>query len=1012
MRGVGWFGLLGPLEVRAADRPVRVNGRRQGELLAVLALRANQFVSVEVLVDLLWPDQPPASARRQVQNGVGRLRRTLTAGGLRSEVIETWPGGYLLRAEHSELDTLSFARDVAAGERLAAAGRAADAVTSWRAALRLWRGAPLAGIDNDLVAREARRLQEQRLAVLEKCVELELRLGRAHEVAGELAEVAAEHPLRERLWAALVLALHQDGRGAEALAVYRRARAGFRAELGVEPGPELRAARQVITGTSMVDTAPRPRQLPPDTADFTGRDELVSQLERLFRGRHTGRAVVISAIAGPAGVGKTTLAVHVAHRLLDAYPDGQLYVDLGGGAPAPPVEPGEVLARFLRALGVAGPAIPDGVDERTALYRSRLGDRRILVVLDNAVDEAQVRPLLPGVAGCGVLITSRPRLAAVPGARRITLAVLEPGQATELLGRIAGADRVAAEPSAALEVARLCGFLPLALRIAGARLVRRPDWTIARLGARLGDESVRLSELRYGDLEVRASLAVSYRGLGQRQRRLFHLLGSLTAPDVAGWVCAALLDLPVGDEDEAVAALTDAQLLETVGADATGGQRYRLHDLVRLYARERAALVEPAGELDAALRRALGGWLALVDRAHVALSGGDFATMRGCSPRWTPVTDAHGAAIDADPLAWFEAERAAITAGVRQAADAGWDELCWELAVGAYALFLTRGHYDDWADTHTTALRITLRERNRRGAAAARLGLGILHAYRRDYAEAAPLLDHAVSALREVGNRRELSYALGTAAHVDGMRGRYALAIPRQEESIATHHALGDRVAEVLGLRALGKLLVDFGRPDRARPLLSRAIAMGDHGDRRAHAEAVYTMGQIHLVGNEFDRAEAAFRQMLEICEEIGDLRGEASARYGFGLVRLATGDLDAAEVLLRQALEVNRRLGAAVTDGRIRLALGELYRRRREVETAIGHLEESARIFAADQTPLWQARAQNALGDAFAAQRNHRAARAAWTRAGALFTEVGSHESAEVAGKLDRLPPTPMTNL
>jgi DNA-binding SARP family transcriptional activator len=1005
--GVTWFGVLGPLEVTAGGSPVPVIGRRQRELLAVLLLRANQPVSVDLLVDMIWPDRPPASAHRQVQNGVGRLRRTLTTGGVRPDVIETRPGGYLLRIGADGLDALAFATHVAMGKQ-AAADRLADAVVSLRAALALWRGPPLADIDDHLVAREAHLLDEQRVAVLEDCVELELRLGRHDEVVNELTSLVREHPLRERLWALLMVALYRTGRKAEALAAYRLARSKFVTELGLEPGLELQALEQaILSGAGAIDFVrqeqPRPRQLPPDTVDFTGRDEIVTELDGLFRAGRHGPAVVIAAIAGKAGVGKTTLAVHVAHRVLDVFPDGQLYVNLLGGGQDQRAEPVEVLARFLRALGTAGSAIPDGLEERAELYRSRLGDRQVLVVLDNAVDESQVRPLLPGGAGCGVLVTSRSRMAALPGARPVLLDVLQPAQALELLSRITGAQRIAAETKAACDLIRLCGLLPLALRIVGARLLARPDLTLTGMAARLVDESTRLTELTYGDLEVRASLSVSYRGLGPRARRLFHLLGLLDAPDVAGWVCGAVLDLTADSADELIEALTDAQLLEMPRRDATGRPRYRLHDLVRLYARERASESESPAARTAAIARALGGWLALVQRAHIALSGGDFVTMHGTSVHWKPAVEGLGSVIDEDPLTWYETERLAIVAGVRQAADHGLDELCWELAISSYALFLTRGHYDDWTDTHTRALAATRGAGNRRGMAAVLLGLGALQAYRRNHVEAAELLDASVSALRKLDDPRGLSYALGTAAHVDGMRGRYELAIARHQESIAVYREVGDPLAEIIGLRALGKLLVDIGRLEEARLILDRAMVMGRRGDRRAYAEVLYTLGQLYLASGDTARAELAFRDVLAVSEQIGDPRGAASAWQGFGLVRLAKGALVEAATVLSQALVLNQRLGAVLTEGRIRLSLGEVHRRSGRLDEAEHHLEQAVRIFTASQTPLWHARALSALGDVHLGCGATAAARAAWSRAHALFDEVGSVEAGQLAAKLGR---------
>ncbi|SEH03450.1 DNA-binding transcriptional activator of the SARP family [Nonomuraea solani] len=997
MYAVAWFGVLGPLEVTAAGRPVPVLGRSQRELLGALLLRANALVQVDFLVEDLWPDQPPPTARRQIQNTVGRLRRTLTGGGVPSETLETRPGGYLLRASRDELDLLSFHWHVEEGRRLAGAGRGAEAAARLRAGLALWRGTPLADLDGHFAVARARRLQEDRLAVLEECLALDLRLGRHHEVVGELAALVEEHPLREQPRALLMTALHRTGRTAEALEEYRRARTAFVAELGLEPGPELRELeRSILTGTLDPPPEPseppaaapparrRPRQLPPDIADFTGRQELIGWLEELLADAGDSTAVVVAAIAGPAGVGKTALAVHVAHRLSGTFRDGQLYVDLGGGQ-ARPAEPAEVLARFLRALGAHGSQIPKTLEERTEEYRSAVAGRRMLVVLDNAVDEAQVRPLVPGAPGCSVLVTSRSHLAGLPGARLVELSVLDSAQAVELLARIVSGDRVTPEPEAARELARLCGHLPLALRIAGARLVTRPDWPLSELAGRLTDERRRLDELAYSDLEVRAGLSVSLGRLSARARRLFGLLGHLYAPEFAAWVCAALLDTTAAGAAALIDELTDAQLLQPSG---TGRGRYRLHDLVRLFARETGA-----DDPGPALARAMGGWLALAGRAHIAVSGGDYATLHGGAPRWTSgLPD-----LPDDPLAWYDSERLNLIMAVDQAAAAGLDELCWDLVSSTYTLFLTRGHNDDWEETLKAALACTRRAGNARGTATMLMGLGLLGAYRHDYAEAAVVLEESVRTFRQIGEQQGLVYALGVAAHVDGMIGRYDEAVAFHEEALEAHRASGDLGAEVLLLRSLGQLLVEIGRLERARPHLERALVAGRGGDRRVHAEVLYWLGQLHLGAGEVDQAESDFKEMLAIAEDLADPREEAEARYGLGLVRLHTGALGAASGLFRQAMELNRPLGEPLTDGRIRTALALVHHRRREFRQAIGYLTEAIRIFDAIDTPLWQARSYRALGDVHAARGDRPAADAARARARDLFTRVGSPEATEV---------------
>jgi transcriptional regulator with XRE-family HTH domain len=447
--------------------------------------------------------------------------------------------------------------------------------------------------------------------------------------------------------------------------------------LAGRPRDQFEAAARGGTPASVPDGA-APSLLPLAVPDFTGREAEVAHVHGLLTagGDQGPDAIVISAVAGKPGIGKTTLAVQVAHRLRTAgsFPGGQLYVNLQG-AQTQPKNPGDVLARFLRALGMDGTSIPDDLEERAEHYRTLLADRQMLVVLDNAANEAQVRPLLPGSPTCGVLVTSRRRLSGLEGARLLDLDVLPTAAAAELLARVAGPDRVAAEPAAAAAIVSSCGRLPLAIRIAGARLAARPGWSLVRLAERLADEHRRLDELAAGDLEVRASIALSYRALPGLERRVFRRLGLLEAPDFTAWVPAALLDLPPAQGEELLDRLADAQLLEIAGEDAAGQLRYRFHDLLRVYARERALADEQPADRTAALARALGGWLALAETIDRRLPSPSFGVAHGATVRWpsprTKVGAENGAPLAADPLAWFEAERVALVTAVDQASGHG-----------------------------------------------------------------------------------------------------------------------------------------------------------------------------------------------------------------------------------------------------------------------------------------------------------------------------------------------------
>jgi DNA-binding SARP family transcriptional activator len=607
------FRILGPVEVWDGAQRLDLGGSKPHALLAVMLLHANQVVSTEHLIDQLWGEAPPATARNLVQGYVSRLRQALhrRGGSETDQVLVTGPSGYLLRVGPDELDLDRFQALTLDARRATLDGDLEGAAERWCTALGLWRGPALAGAASEALQRTmVPRLEEARLVALEERLEVELGLGRHAQLVGELEALVASHRDRERLCRQLMVALYRSGRRVRALAVYRRTRQALAEELGLEPGPALQELERAILlgdpalepvlpaaeGTPRWPTLPPgPCQLPPDVDDFTGRESAVAEVQHLLEGERA-TAIVISAIAGKAGVGKTALAVRLAHQLRPHFPDGQLYVDLRG-AEAQALDPAEVLAGFLRALGVEGALIAEGLEERVRQYRSRLGDRRVLVVLDNAAAEAQVRPLLPASPGCATLVTSRARLSGLEAAHPMTLDVLEADQAVALLAKLAGPGRVAAEPGAAAAIVRLCGWLPLAVRIAGARLASRPHWRLALLAERLGDEWRRLDELKAGDLEVRASVALSYHGRNQEERRLFRLLGLLVAPSFPAWAAAALLGVEAAEAEGLLERLVDAQLVEAAGHDQAGQLRYRLHDLLRLFARERLQLEElPASQ--------------------------------------------------------------------------------------------------------------------------------------------------------------------------------------------------------------------------------------------------------------------------------------------------------------------------------------------------------------------------------------------------------------------------------
>jgi DNA-binding SARP family transcriptional activator/tetratricopeptide (TPR) repeat protein len=974
------FRLLGPVGVWDAGRPVRVGGRRERTMLAVLLLAGGRLVPVEKMIDAVWGDVPPPTARRQVHSGVSELRRVL---GPR---LVTREPGYLLAVEPDAVDLEAFESMAQTARRAAAQGRPEEAAAGFRAALRLWLGPALSGVSG--LAGEAARLEERRLAVLAERIDADLAGGRHADLTGELAGLVAEHPLRERFAAQLMLALYRCGRQPEALRVYRDARRALSGGLGLEPGGELRRLeRAVLAGDPRLDppapTPAAPCLLPADVRDFTGRDAEVALLCAALGAREP-EAV---AVSGRGGVGKTALAVRVAHRLRPDFPHGQLYVNLYSGQ----TEPGEVLGRFLRALGVDGTAIPADLDERAELYRVRLAGRKVLVLLDNAGDEAQVTPLLPGGAGNAVLVTGRSRLGGLPGARRIELDVLDPEEALRLLGTIVGEHRVAAEPAAAADLVRLCGRLPLAVRIAGARLAARPHWLLADLVARLSDERHRLDELSYGGLAVRASLEISVRGLDADARRLFRRLGLLDAPDFAGWVGAALLGTPVSGAADLAERLVDARLLEVVGRDACGEVRFRFHDLVRAYARERAEREERPAARRAALARAFGAWLAGAERAHRAVYGGDFAIVHGSAARCPVVGE------PADPLAWLETERLGIVASVAQAAGLGLAELAWDLAGSCVAFFAIRWYLEDWRRTAEWALEATRRTGNRRGEAATLYALGAWLDARGSYEEATSHLVKALRTFEELGDRHGCAVVLVEMSHLDRRLGRFDAALESGERGRALAHEVGDRAAESSAVRSMAQTRHALGRYDLAERGLAAALSILDGTDsRRDRAQVLYSMGELHFGRGALDAALEAYGQVLDIVGELRDRAGEAHARHGVGACHLRLGDQASAEAELGRSLAIAREAGLRFMQARVLSDLGGLRCAQGRPAEADSLLCQALELWRALKAPLWEGRTLRSLGDVRRARGDDDGAARAWAGAEALFAELGAPGSAQ----------------
>ncbi|MGA5702792.1 BTAD domain-containing putative transcriptional regulator [Peterkaempfera bronchialis] len=882
-------------------------------LLGALLLRANRPVSADALRSELWGERPPPTATASLHNHVARLRRLLGPDG--EDRLASTPAGYVLRVRPGELDA-----DVFTGHLRRA--RAARLRQEWdtvghetSAALSLWRGQPLADLPALAGADpQIHHLTEARMQALEWRFDADLHRGRHDGLVPELAHWSAEQPLREAFHRQLMLALHRTDRRAEALDVYRRLRRALVDQLGVEPGPAIRQAHRDILADSaepqpepgVPSAPPVPAQLPADLVDFTGRGGQVEQVRALLTGRAGGGgAVVVSAVSGTGGIGKTALAVHAAHGLVEEFPDGQLYVDLRGVSPSPPTS-AEVLARFLRDLGVPEDAVPPGEDARAARFRTLTAGRRLLLVLDNARDAAQVRPLLPGDGRCGVLVTSRRRLPGLAGAAHLHLDVLDDGDALAFFGAVVGPARAAAEPEATAAVLACCAGLPLAIRIAAARLAGRSSWPVSALAERLADERRRLDELRVDDIAVRASFQVGYTSLpapscGADPSRAFRLLGLVQVPDLGLYAAAALLGLPPDDAEQTLELLVDACLL-----DSPSPGRYRLHDLLRVYAAERAAEEEDAEERREAVRRMARWCLGTLTAAdEILLPRFGRPGMPPADPDHPPLRfDSFDQA-----LRWCESELATLLGAARAAAAHGLHELAWLLAALAWRRYMANGRYEEW------------------------------HAVN----------EIGMSSALHLGDPVAQTHLLNSRGALAWRTGRYDEAEQSLTAKLDIHRRLGDVTGEMVALGNLAVISEHRGRYTQSREQSRHALRLArSAGDRTTEGNALNNIGICEdRLGNHRE-ALTQHHASLAIWRELGHGAGEAMARANVGAVHLHLREYAEALVHLREALPIARAAASRVNEAEILSDLGR---------TMIGlDRPEEARLHLTEALGCWQA--------------------------------------------------------
>jgi DNA-binding SARP family transcriptional activator/Tfp pilus assembly protein PilF len=964
------FRILGPAEVWAGGWRVPITGSLRRALLAGLLLHANQVVATDALLALLWDGAPPRTAVASLQVMVHRLRRALepVAPGR----LVTRPGGYLLVVQPGELDLDRFDQLVADGKAALAAGRPAEAAAALRRALELWRGPALLGAAvTEWLRGQAARLEERRLAALEDRIEADLRLGRHADLVPELEGLVSAAPLRprERLFGQLMVALYRSGRQADALAVYRRLRARLAGDLGLDPGSELQRLEQAILRNDPALAAPAagggadnlgagaaaapgvvPAQLPADVVDFTGRGGELEQLDTLLapggraqaEGGPTG--TVIAIVAGTAGVGKTALAVHWAHRVASAFPDGQLYVNLRGHASAPPLRAVEALTLLLRALGVDPERVPVEEQEAAGLYRSLLAGKRMLVVLDNAAGADQVRPLLPGSAGCVVLVTSRDRLdglVAREGARRLTLGVLPPAEARALLSRIIDRERVEAEPPAAAELARLCAYLPLALRIAAANLAAHPHHSIAAYNRELAGDD-RLAALAVdgdGEAAVRAAFELSEAALPAEARRLFRLLGLVPGPDVSAGAAATLAGISAERAHLLLERLAGAHLL-----DQHAPGRFAFHDLLRLYAGQLARARERPAARQEAVERLLGWYLRRADAAARVL----YPHLLRLPPQELARLAGSGfhEGEQAEPLAWLDAERPNLVAAVWHAAAHGPRPAAWLLADTLRGYFALRRHTVDWLAAARAGLAAASSDGDARAQAACRLSLG--HAYWSlgGYPSAAEHYQAALALARRAGWEEGEATILANLGLVHWELGQLEPAADQLAQALALDRRTGRRAGQANHLANLGFVERELGRLDRAADHCAEALALyRELGSRGGEANALSNLGLVHHDLGHLDRALTHLTEALARYRAIGDRSNEGDTLNALAAVHRDHGRYTEARDHAQAALALARKIGDRRTQADSLNTLAATYERLGRHRQALGHHAQALQL-------------------------------------------------------------------
>jgi DNA-binding SARP family transcriptional activator len=946
------FQVLGPLKAWRGDTALNLGPVQQRVVLAVLLMLQNRSIGRQQIISAVWGEAEPSYATNLLHRHISGLRRVLEpdrpARAAPGQL--TWTeAGYLLTVPAGSVDLEIFDRDVDQARRARTDGDLPAAAEGLRSALALWRGPACEGLTSPFLDAQRDRLSERLIGIIEERVELDLAIGDHADVIPELRQLITEHPLRERLHSLLMLTLYRSGRRADALAAFQDARVLLREELGVDPAAPLqRLHQQILTGDPELaaagyrdipaasDAAPVPAQVPDQVPDqpprpaqwpdklpvpaqlphsmpgFSGRQAQLDQLNELLPSDEHDAAgtIVVTAIAGTAGVGKTALAVHWAHQIRDRFPDGQLYVNLRGFDPAgSAMEPAEAIRGFLDAFAVPPDRIPPDLDAQAALYRTLLADRRVLIVLDNARDSSQVRPLLPGTPLSLVIVTSRNQLlslVATDGAQPIVVDLLSPGEARSLLVRRLGTERIAAEPAAVGQIIDSCAGLPLALSIVSARASANIRLPLADLAEELREARGGLYALDGGDIHtnIRAVFSWSYNALSPPTARLFRLLGLHAGPDIGLPGAASLIGVPVPQARALLTELTRAHLLTS-----RGNKRFTFHDLLRAYASELAEANDPAEDRRAAVHRVLDHYLGTAYRADELLrpSRDDVITLGSPSPLVITenLRDRHEA------LKWFASEYQVLLAALRQAANDGLDVHTWQLAWALTSFFGRSGRWHEAAAFQETALEAAKHLSDPYAQAKSHGCLAYTSTGLRRYDDAHAHLLHALKFYQNLGDQPGQAHALWSLAWVFDQQGSYQEALSHAQQAFELFRAAGHRTGQARALNAVGWFHIQLGDHEMGLMHCQRALDLQrEIGDHFGLAD---TLGSIASADQHLGRhqeAVAHYQEALQLFREFGARHGEADTLSCLGDAYLAYGHPAAARKAWHRALAIFFELG------------------------------------------------------------------------------------------------------